>query len=305
MSRTIAKVTITYKAPWIDSLHNFFEGLQPGGAVLRRALRRVMIYGLLRSIRKTFMSNLTKAMDLSVVAKTRNERRARLLQSTRTSRLLRIAYERLDDAVLSGNSKRADAARQRIATIERIGREHAAKNEHVAVTAGSGTRARIMSLSALTGALMRERAYKVLDLLTNPSYVQDEMRGDTFVVGSGRHGPLDSVKTPSATGYLTSNPTVTRYNVLWRHLEFGTGMYASRPNLPGHDTYSGGGRSKNADGTWWYGRSDNFADGGIQVRGSSPLHALWGPNGIQLASHHAAAQAELERAILEYAPRPT
>lgn len=301
MARTLAKITITYEAPWIDPLHNFFEGLQPGGAVLRKALRRVMIYGLLRSIRKSFMSNLTKAMDLSVVARNRNRRRENVLRNTRVSRLLRLAYERLDEAVVSGNAKGADSARQRIASIERIARSG---TEKAVFAQGAGTKMRVLSLSALTSAMMRERAMKVLDLLTNPSYVRDEVRGDTFIVGAGRLVDLENIKTPSATERLTSNDSDTRYNVLWRHLEFGTGVLASKAKLPGHDTSSGGGRYKNADGTWWYGKSDNFADGGIQIRGSSPLHALWGPNGIRLASHQTAAQAELERAIAEYAPRP-
>jgi hypothetical protein len=87
-------------------------------------------------------------------------------------------------------------------------------------------------------------------------------------LGIGSRRALDALKTPSATPLLTGAPTTSPHNILWRHLEFGTGIYRSRRRGRTRFQLPGGG--------WFFGESANT---GLRLRGSKGVHALWDAEG--------------------------
>lgn len=302
--RVLWTVHASAQAPWIDPLMNFLGAMEPGHAVAVRAVRRAVIYGLLRSIRKTYLSRLHKALAMSVVTTSKTQRRGEQFSASRRLETLRKAYEALDDAVASGNQARIQKASRRVNAVDRAIAQRGLENAAPLTKAGL----RRMSLAALTSALMRDRSLQIIDALTNPQYVTGAMMsGQDMQISAGRLSTLEDIKTPSATDRLLQRPTETQYDILWRHLEFGTGLYASNAKVMGQDTSVGGGSYKNSDGTWWYGPPNRGGDRktGLLVKGSSPMHVLWGPSGLMNEMHTIMAQHELNRAIEDLAPRFT
>lgn len=72
---------------------------------------------------------------------------------------------------------------------------------------------------------------------------------------------LDQIKTPTA-----SPQTKSRMNILWRHVEFGTGLFRKRgPEVINVAAHQAGG------GAWWYPRGRQWRNPGpLKVRGSYP-----------------------------------
>jgi hypothetical protein len=283
---------------------NFLNGLEPGNVVSHRALNRVLVYGFMRSIRKAYLGKLHEALALSVVTENRGQRRNEHANNMKRVETLRKAYEALDEAVLSGNQARIQKASRRMKAIDQAIAMRGSR-DYEGLT---GNKAKVMGLSAATSAMMRDRALQVLDYLTNPQYLgAPKMAGGDSVYSAGRLDLLETIKTPSATRKLMQKETGSQYDILWRHLEFGTGIYASKAQVMGQQNLAGNDAYKNADGSWWYGppNSGTQRKRGLLVRGSSPMNVMWGPSGLANTQHAVAAQAELNRAMEDMAPRFT
>lgn len=307
MALVLASIKLTHSAPWLDPMLNYLVGLEPGGVVSRRVLNRMLILGVLRSVRKVYLGRLQQTLMTTVVAPNRGAKRTRSAEAMSRVESLRKAYESLDEAVLSGNQDRVGKASQRINQIDRAIAVQGDLNDS---RQKQDKRARVMSLSAQTSAIMRSRALQILDYLTNPQYATGPIPGPTGVVhAAGRLDLLDAIKTPSATDALMGRPSESMYNILWRHLEFGTGVYASSSSAMGQNTMQGSGQFKNSDGSWWYGPAGGRAPGepglGLLVKGSKPMAALWGPSGLAHDEHYVAAHREMVAAMEELAPRFT
>jgi hypothetical protein len=303
--RVISRIKFTAEAPWIQPMINYFASLEPGGIVARRVLQRALIYGVLRSIRRVYMARLHNALTMSIVSTTRTGRRADNFSISERMESLRKAHESMDEAVLSGNQDRIKAAARRLNTVDRAIAQNGLEPDKRLTKLSL----KAMSLSALTSALMRDRALQVLDFLTNAQYVKSPvMENGNMSISAGRVDQLDQIKTPSATDALLQRPTDSEYDIMWRQLEFGTGVRASNAKVMGQNIVKGSGTYKNADGSWWYGPPRNATgkpQAGLLVQGNSPMHALWGPSGVTHAQHYIAAQIALNAAMEDLAPRFT
>jgi len=82
---------------------------------------------------------------------------------------------------------------------------------------------------------------------------------DRLSFGLGKKSELDSVITPSW------NPSTTsKHRLMWRHLEFGTGVFARARRV------AGGFKEEGGNGSWWFGPRPGV---GLHLRGS-PQGAL-------------------------------
>lgn len=113
------------------------------------------------------------------------------------------------------------------------------------------------------------RMRKVIATLTDRSLMKVEYSWRNGVVNGitvrvGNIAALDKIKTPSATEELSGHRSKSAYNILWRQMEFGTGVFAF-PNV------RSGGRYRTSAGTWWYGPKKGF---GIHFAGNRPGQIL-------------------------------
>lgn len=122
---------------------------------------------------------------------------------------------------------------------------------------------------SLPSGKFRTLAMKVLQLASDASVIKMiQANRDGVRLGIGSRAALERIQTPSATLKLTGHATTSKQKILWKHLEFGTGIYrsttepASRFRLPG--------------GGWFFGESATY---GLRLRGSKGVHALWDKQG--------------------------
>ena len=106
---------------------------------------------------------------------------------------------------------------------------------------------------------------QVRDLLTDRSKIKVEYGSRNGVVNSitlriGNIAELDKIKTPSATPLITGHRSTSKFNILWRQMEFGTGVFA-------FPTMRTSGRYKTSAGTWWFGPRKGF---GVHFAGNKP-----------------------------------
>lgn len=307
----VIRYRLTARAPWITPLQRFVEALQPGGSALVYVMRRVLIFGILRSVRKVFLSQQQKAFDIQVKHRgTLSERREATHAAAVFKRKLSDAYAALDKAVVSGSGariKRAQAQLRRVEErIERVSKADLTKdrNERESRLAALSGRLR---LGTIVGAMMRQRVLEVLEYLTSPVYVDDHIvSANTTTIGTAPRELLDLKETPTASVLLTGRRSSSKYKTLWRHLEFGTGIDAVPAAVQARAagaTPTGSGRFKNLDGSWQYGRQGMTSSGGLTVLGTKPMNFLWTMKGKPLALHEEAARLEFFNVMDTMTPR--
>ena len=130
------------------------------------------------------------------------------------------------------------------------------------------------SPSSLSTGSFRILALKVLHLMIDASKVQTGTTKTAVMAGIGNLAALEQIHTPSATPLITDHDTSSSYQILWRQLEFGTGIYGQR------------GRG------WWFGPR---AGRGLQLRGSKGWNAIFDKQGIA----YQADAIRLERVFAE------
>lgn len=306
----LASIKIESSAPWITPLLKFIQGFKPGTAQSNHIMRQLMIYGLLQPMRSMFLGKIKEALLTQLAGAgntdlpTTEQRRNKILDIGDKLSSLKLAYEAVDTAVSERNKESLAQARKRVKAAQEALSGLAEESDNAARSEQrSNTEKKRISLGALTSGLMRSRALKVLDLLTNPDNVTTttSAEGQTWSVGSV--GALDQVKTPSATAILLRRQTDSHKAILWRHLEFGTGALASKAKVAGLAMNTSESKHKNRDGTWYFGRSESMPDAGIKIRGSSPMSVLWGENSLVPDDYTVEITKTLERVMGQLEPR--
>jgi hypothetical protein len=211
--------------------------------LLQRILRAAAAETLLAAYRKRFLNNFAGALDMQRAGKKRKD--PDLGRSVkRAQKTLNTLAEEINQAHLSGEPT---------GDLEKKMR----KAEEALVEAYD----KHFGGSDLDTGMFRPLAMQVLGLLTTLNNVGQDVSDSAVKLGIGHLPTLDAIKTPSATPMLTGKQTKSRMNVLWRHLEFGTGVYAS----------------KGTKNKWWYGPRRGA---GIHLKGSKGVNALYDGRGV-------------------------
>lgn len=319
--RTV-KFKLKAKAPWLNRLIKFVNELSPDGPLLAQVMKRVMIYGILRSVRSQFLAKQNNAFRVNIENKQSVKERAEdTVALHRNTRALETAYRGLESAVVSGRADKIAKAHDRIRRAEArvrgryrgsvvyngesigMSKLTQARNEREMRAAELTGRLR---LGAITGAMMRQRMLMLLRLLTSPEGVSDPMRSEWGVsIGAAPKAYIDLLETPSATVLLSGRRSSSPFKVLWRHLEFGAGVSASKRQAQLLGETPSSGRYKQSDGSWLYGRPGEGGQGGLRVLGTLPMHFLWNAEGVPHPLHYRAALVEFDKAMQAITPKLT
>ena len=156
-------------------------------------------------------------------------------------------------------------------------------------------------LDGKTG-LFRSRMQQFLSMLTDSNRIKVHKNKSGITLGILPLKEADALKTPQST---VSNP-VQSFGILWRQLEFGTGMYARKVNSPiggFRATSAAGTKDPELPGAWWFGRRATLgkSPSGLRLKGSRPGNFLRDQSGFAYDADAVAFggefQALLARAI--------
>ena len=113
-------------------------------------------------------------------------------------------------------------------------------------------------------ARLVSRAMQVFSEMTAMTGLTGDSTART--VGIGNLEQLEQIETPTAN---RSGRTTSPMRTLWRHLEYGTGVFASYPQVNAGSHY----KSSKLPGAWWWGPRASRRRG-VLVAGSTPVAAL-------------------------------
>lgn len=109
---------------------------------------------------------------------------------------------------------------------------------------------------------------QVIDLITDEQRIGIVKGSGSILFGIGEIPALNDLDpTPS----WAAGGSKSAFNVMWRHLEFGTGVYSKLPSANSDSKYS------ETDGSWWFGKKRGQ---GLHLRGSLPGNFLRTTSGL-------------------------
>lgn len=255
---------------------------------LAKALRLSMAETIIPAFRAAFIQGLPKAVNMQVVEENAGQfskgmssilRSSVRANPTAEGDTLDKIYQRMNEAQMSGNGQ---AVREAMDAYKKHREAYIKSLQRLQ----SG---RMKASHPLASGKFRSRALRVLQLFVDQSFMKPQFQGDSLTVGIGPLDQLDAIKTPSATQFiLKRGPTTSRYNILWRHLEMGTGFYSQkggfeRPTSKFNEGFTSGG--------WYYGKARDRAR--LVLHGSEGIGAIH----IAIGKSHASFLDALENAL--------
>lgn len=263
-------VSLKLRFDFFDVIGGLMRGIQElhqRPEKISKLLKRVMAEVWLARVREDFLQRLPFALDMQMMSKTR---RPRALNTEEMARMQDL-YEGLRSAQIEGDLGQARDARRRI--VEYRSKVISAYNREKY----SGKQITPSGLS--TGSLMRRRSLQIMQLMTDAGQIRMEQTANGLMVGIGSQRKVLNVRTPSATEFaLKKGRSNSRYQHLWRHLEYGTGVYSKDPE---------GGDNKRATRynhmslpPWHWAYSKNPPKG-LVLRGSRGMHVLRDEKGAE------------------------
>lgn len=132
----------------------------------------------------------------------------------------------------------------------------------------------------------------VMDILATPKFVVIQRTATRMVIGIGDENKLNRIWTPSY-----SQPSMSPHGTLWRHMEFGTGVFAAYKPLLGHKVVATD--FKEADGTWHYGHKEGISGrwSGLHFLGSRPGNIILDERGAPFPDDKMLFEAHLHLAL--------
>jgi hypothetical protein len=256
---------------------------------------------IMLAIRKRFIQNLPNALEMITVKDIGYNRHSKSLKDqleivnrrardTKEMAELEGLHAELQQATLSGRpgavlevQKRLQGFRAQMLNSlnrDRSGTEHTP------------------TWSTLSSGKFRARALEVLKALTDLGAMQvNHGENGELTVSFASRNVLDAILTPSAVQYVfRRGATRSPYNVLWRHLEYGTGAFAKDPDAREHANT----RWSLPGGYWRLPVGKTPADPRtITLKGSPGLHALRDKAGLMYDTDAMRFAARLGVAILQ------
>lgn len=263
----IKALRITYEdqmmwGPGMLELH--LEKVMRQPELLAQAIRHAMLETIIPKLRQAWIVGLTKAVNMQVIAdsspdsnKTGMERiisNPRAGSSNEGQALSKI-YERLRAANMRGDS----------VTHQKVMQDYIKHQEGYIKSLQTLANGQEKRSHYLSSGLFRRRSVEVMHaFLQDPQITRT---ADGLNVGIGDLSDLEGIKTPSATEYvLQRGRTGSKYDILWRHLEFGTGVFSQvqRETSKWNEGFTGG--------EWYYGQHRSRPR--LILKGSEGVHSL-------------------------------
>lgn len=238
------------------------EALISDPAIIGRILRAAVAETILRNIRNRFIRDLPNALEMEKESGGGGIRKRQ--RKTEEMAHVKRAYEALQEAQQTGDTAGIAAAHTRLMEVRDSfvkSLNRSAYGHHPELTP-----------STLSTGKFRPYALRVLNLMTAANLIQVTADGNGIHVGAGNEPLLRQIQTPSATPKLTKHETFSRYATMWRHLEFGTGMYAKGDPAGGDNKPATRYNENLHGGRWYYDRK--LRPSSLILRGSKGIHAL-------------------------------
>jgi hypothetical protein len=229
----------------IDRLEKLVESPE----LLVRLLRQAAAETLLASYRKRFLAGFSDALNMQRASSPGGTRKSTKIDKAMEA--LNSAAESLAEAQVDGTS--TAGLDRRIKKAESQLSDAFDRNPQGPLSTGN----------------FRPLALRVLRLLSDVAEMGERTNTTNIQLGIGNILALDAIDTPSATPLLTGHDTASPMRTLWKHLEFGTGVYATGVGKTANANSPH--RSRNAGG-WWFGPRPGF---GLHLLGSKGTHALF------------------------------
>jgi hypothetical protein len=248
--------------PGMLELH--LEKIMRQPELLAQAIRHAMLETLIPKLRQAWITGLTKAVNMQVVTDAAPDSHTtgmeRIISNPRADpteegQALGRIYERLRAAQMRGDS----ATHQKVMQ-DFIKHQDGYINSLQTLASGKQKHSHYLS-----SGLFRQRSVEVMHAFLQDPQITQTSEG--LNIGIGDLGDLEGIKTPSATEYvLHRGRTGSKFDVLWRHLEFGTGVFSQvqRANSKWNDGFTGG--------EWYYGQ--HRARARLVLKGSEGVHSL-------------------------------
>lgn len=167
------------------------------------------------------------------------------------------ARERYMDAVMAKRKHRGKSSIRRSFNWDRKTKQYQSMHE-------SGFRRLALEILAMVVPAVQPTWGRMMPQATSGGAKGAGAGGPAMIrLGVGSLAQIEGVKTPSF-----KSTTPSRYNTLWRHLEFGTGIYRSDKSVNAASPY------RTERGGWWYGHSEGYS---LHLLGSRPMGALRNP----------------------------
>lgn len=236
------------------------QRLLGSGEMALKLFQAAVVRSVVVNIRRRFLNTMERALEMKVVKQDGRDvafsPRARM-KDIQLKRSLQRTLERLNEAQLDGDYEATDKLQERALRAQARLQERLQQDPR-------GRPLKSHSLSVLAGNQFRRRMMGVLGLITDSAFVVPHREGSRITVGIGPTYWLDQIETPSATAALTGSRTTSKFRIMWRHLEFGTGVRRSSAKNP----LNPGGQPA---ARWWYGRSKRAS---LLLEGTAPMNFL-------------------------------
>lgn len=255
-------------------------------AVVVRLIRNAVIRSLVANIRSRFLVSMERAVEMHVLEQdgkaVTNSPKTRM-RDLKLKASIQGNLERLAEAQLKSDYATADRIRDRVnKQFEQLWARLQQGPNGVAYPSHK--------LSTLAGNRFRRQMFTVLALFTDAMNVYAEKTASGIAIGVGPRAALESVTTPSATKALTGRESSSRYKVMWRQLEFGTGALRNAQK----DRLNKWAVPKDE---WWYGPKNTKA--GLLLKGTAPMNFLTDGSGAMYPEDQVRMFEEITRALDE------
>lgn len=242
------KVSIEPSQNWME-LSERLGLLLTDKKTLDTLVKMAMIRTVVDAVRKRFLAGLPQALKMTT-AEGNLSRPGR--PSRELERNLRDSLRALSQAQAEGVKSKINAAQARVTRNQ--SRYERALDPKASLRRNKKRKS--------TMARMIEGAMQVLTTATELKTVTRTK--NTLAVGMGSKTELDAIKTPTAN---RNRKTTSKMNILWRHLEYGTGVLSTTPEVNKGSRF----KERGGSGEWWWGPKRGQ---GILIRGSAPLNAF-------------------------------
>jgi hypothetical protein len=245
-------------------------------------LEKAVMRSVVANVRKRFVARMEVGMEMESLIQ--NGRKVQIsprerMRDMKLKARLSDTLARLSESQMAGESEVAAKLSDRAIRI----------GEQLRDRQGLDPRGKAIGhrLSQLAGNQFRTRMQALLRIMVDARFVRSERNGKRIRIDVGQLSLLNQIETPSATEALRGYPTGSRYKILWRQLEFGTGAKRSAAKD------RAGGASKPAK-QWWYGKRE---DASILLKGTLPMNFLTNNEGQIYQEDMDALGRELTRVL--------